>query len=112
MNRRGLPKGTLASVLERDNYRCAYGPDGCGGGWTADHVIPRSLAIQHEVRIGYGANHPDNLAACCLTHNQMKYTRRFVPRSWKCKLDWLNDLGIGTFRVWDGSVEALREVVR
>ena len=111
-HRRGVPMTVVVSVLERDGYQCAYGPEGCGGHWTADHVIPRSLAEKHELLIGYSSNHPMNLVACCWWHNERKGRRLLIPESHTHRLDEYNALGFGTFRVWDGSFEALREVVR
>ena len=94
-----------------------------------DHVIPLSArrrlescwksvprAKQNAVYFG-----PDGkivsdslmaLAPSCFECNMRKGTRLLIPPSWSDRLDELNALGIGTFRVWHGDVESLRSVVK
>lgn len=95
-----LPGGVVKSILARDRYVCAYGGADCGKAETADHVIPRSVGEKYELRIGYSVNAPRNLVAACLAHNQIKSTRLLIPPAWADRLDELNALGIGIFRVW------------
>jgi hypothetical protein len=53
-------KKTRISILQRDQYTCAY----CGReATTVDHIIPASLG---------GDAHPSNLVAACISCNSSK----------------------------------------
>lgn len=99
-----------------------------------DHVIPKSVRSRRLrklsviIRTDDGGHRRENrwatadghlvpehllgLEPSCMTCNASKIARLLIPASWADRLDELNALGIGTFRVWDGSVEALRTVVK
>ena len=97
---------------------------------NADHVIPRSVVKNRLTKTWEKVSATRRLPTVCdrtgepvdpsllLTvescHecNVRKMSRLLIPASWADRLDDLNALNIGTFRIWDGSVEALREVVR
>jgi 5-methylcytosine-specific restriction endonuclease McrA len=88
-------------ILARDGYRCAY----CGGrAIHADHIVPVALRRRHR---GYAG--AEFLVAACGDCNWRKGTRRLAPASFAARLGELPGSG---WRVWDGSVEMLREVVR
>jgi 5-methylcytosine-specific restriction endonuclease McrA len=58
-------------VLQRDEGVCFY----CGGmAITADHVTPRGWG---------GADHPNNLVACCATCNEVAGGKNFKKRGAK-----------------------------
>jgi hypothetical protein len=102
--------------------KCAY----CGGrAVNMDHVIPHqarhrfhgpwsSAKRPKRCAVYYTADGrivPDDLLGTvpsCFNCNIAKGPRLLIPPSWSHRLDELNELGIGTFRVWDGSVELLR----
>jgi len=63
-------------------------------------------------KLGYDCDDGRNLVASCRNHNEAKGARLRIPRSHAHRLDEYNALGIGTFVVWDGDAESLREVVR
>lgn len=98
---------------------CSY--CGVARGVNADHVLPRSaykrlrLPLRPTAALLTARGLPSWLldtADSCFDDNIRKGTRLLIPPSWAPRLDALNALGIGTFRVWDGSPEALREVVK
>ena|SRR3990167_11217523 len=106
---------------------CAY----CGKPAVhADHVIPRTYRkrLQREhmarecngprdctgTRLGCrhcgGGTLDETLyetVPACMRCNGNKLTRLLIPPSWTGRLDELNDLGIGIFRVWHGDVREL-----
>jgi len=89
-------------VLERDSHRCQY----CGGrAIHADHLIPVALRRRHHL----SSTDIDFMTAACGPCNWRKGTRRLVPVSWADRLTELPGRG---WRTWDGSVEALRVVVK
>lgn len=96
-------------ILERDDYRCAY----CGRrAVQADHVIPRTV----RARLARCAARIDplllGLVAACRDCNEGKGPRLLIPASWSHRLDELNALDLGTFRVWHGDAASLRIVVK
>lgn len=85
-------------------------------------MIPKSVlgrAIR-DATLGVRArdplkNAPDWLrdtVPSCFRCNMLKGRRLLVPLSWAKRIGRLNRLGIGTFRTWDGSTDALHEVVK
>ena len=105
---------------------CAY----CGKKMAAngDHVIPRSVVknrlqtkfvkvsetrMARRICTASGEVVPSELlelVAACFDCNYRKGARLLIPKSWTDRLDALNDLGIGIFRVWDGSEQ--REIAK
>ena len=85
---------------------------------NADHVVPKSLRRkykQHRKREARPRIPHELLGTepACFSCNIRKGARRLVPPSWAEKVPLLNAFFGGTpFRVWDGSLKALREVVR
>ena len=83
-----------------------------------DHVIPRSVVKKRERECRIWPHQPmippelRETVGACHSCNVAKGTRLLIPASWADRLDELNALNLGTFRVWDGSAEALRIVVR
>ena len=83
-----------------------------------DHVIPKSLfrlrftGRKARLRGKVDPIWKDLTVDACFECNTAKAARKLIPPSLAHRLSELNDLGIGTFRVWDGSPEALREVVK
>lgn len=107
-----------------EEVKCAY----CGArGVNADHVIPkqalrrfqrRELARGRRRTITYFTARgtvvpPEFLTTvpACFNCNIAKGSRLLIPSSWSHRLDELNELGIGVFRVWDGKVDLLRTTV-
>lgn len=76
-----------------------------------DHVIPK--AFYHRLRrvVSFDPALKETVPSCeeC---NWRKLTRLLVPPSWADRVDALNDLHLGTFRVWDGDPRKLLEVVK
>lgn len=72
MNQRQELAAARETVLERDNWRCAYG--GCQA-TTIDHVVAKALRRHHHIA------HDDTryLVAACLAHNVAKGTRKLYP---------------------------------
>lgn len=87
-------------VMERDAWTCAYG--GCPA-TTIDHVAPKAV----RRRFGIDDNDPAFLVAACFDHNIAKMTRKLYPRGFDA-----SRLPGDGWRMWDGSAESLREVVR
>jgi len=80
------------------NQPCAY----CGAQAAhADHVVPRQMRRRAKAA-GYNVDSPDNLVPACGPCDWRKLSRLLIPPSWEDRLDELNALGIGTFRVWRG----------
>lgn len=90
-----------AAILARDHHRCAY----CGGVAThRDHIVPIALRRRHK-----GYDGPEYQVAACSPCNWRKGTRRLVPPSWAHRI---GELPSGPWRVWGGSPEGLRTVIR
>lgn len=91
---------------------CAY----CGvrRAVNQDHVIPRMIVKRQNADLRRPSIPADLLVTVpsCFDCNMRKGVRRLVPPSWKKHLSRLNKLQCGTWRVWDGSAEGLRETVR
>lgn len=86
-------------VLERDNWQCQY----CGGrAIHADHIVPIAMRRRHK-----GFDGDEWLTASCGPCNWRKGTRRLAPASFADRLDQLP----GTWRIWDGSIETLRDTI-
>ena len=95
--------------------QCAY----CGArAVNADHVIPKavlrrwSVGRRTEGRPRLPRDFRHVTVPSCFKCNIAKGTRLLIPESWADRLDELNDLGIGTYRVWRGDAEALRDVCK
>lgn len=103
------PVTITQDILERDGYQCAY----CGKrAVQADHVIPRTV----RARLARCESKLDplllGLVAACRDCNEGKGTRPLIPASWEDRLDELNALHIGVFRVWRGDAAMLRTTTR
>lgn len=69
-----------------------------------DHVVPKSV-VRRQLRMQRPVpEHLQGTVGACFQHNILKGTRLLIPESWADRLDELNDLGIGIFRVWHGDV--------
>lgn len=73
-----------------------------------DHVIPKATEHRFDGDFPYIGER----VASCKSCNWLKGTRLLIPPSWTQRLGQLNALGVGTFRVWHGDRETLRETVK
>ena len=71
----------------------------------ADHVVPRSIVRRQKNTARPVPFHLRGTVPACMTCNTNKMSRCLIPPSWADRLDELNDLGIGIFRVWSGSTQ-------
>ena len=84
---------------------------------NADHVVPRSVykrlsrgvLARREMTIRkQPPSWLKDTVGACFDCNMAKASRLLIPRSWAHRLEELNSLGIGTFRVWAGDAALLR----
>jgi len=80
-------------------------------GHQTDHLITKNQARRRHTAAS-ARNDPRFKVPCCSFCNQAKGTRLRVPGSHAHLIPELEALTGGVYAVWDGSLEALREVVR
>lgn len=71
----------------------------------ADHVVPASVVRRQKRMQKPVPEHLQGKVKSCGECNWRKLTRLLIPESWEDRLDELNALGIGIFRVWKGDVK-------
>ena len=72
-----------------------------------DHTTPRSVWKR-----GQWPQWAAEQVPACFNCNIRKGTRLLIPPSWEDRLQTLNALGYGKFRIWHGDVETLHEVAK
>lgn len=76
-----------------------------------DHLITKNQA-RRSINAAKQRENPRFKVPACRNCNEGKATRLLVPQSHADVIETLERITMGSYRVWDGSAEALRVVVR